>query len=379
MTEPTDPQPSPPKGQEAAKPPPMPPPQILYAQPPVIRTGRGWKYLALILLVLLLLSAASEWFMWVGTGLPVGGEHHPADTLKERVVLGRRDAPKLALVELQGVIWGSYVPAGDSGPVALLRWQLERAARDPDVKAVLLRIDSPGGEVLAADEMSRAIEDFQNRTGKPVVAVLGGVAASGGYYVAASCRWIIANELTLTGSIGVIVSSYNYRGLLDKVGVRPVVFKSGRFKNMLSGSRALEEIPPEEAQMLQALVEHAFGRFKEVVRQGRLKAAEANSDTGRSLADNWVEYADGRILTGKEAYELGFIDELGDFDTALARARQLAGLEKANLVTYEPPHRFAGFLDLLGEARSQTVRIELGSLPHPIEPGRLYFLYAPGL
>ncbi|RME95238.1 MAG: signal peptide peptidase SppA [Verrucomicrobia bacterium] len=379
MTDATGPQPSPPDGQGAAKPPPLPPPPIVYAQPPVIRTGRGWKYLALILLVLLVISTAGDWFFWMDTGLPLDGEHHPADALKERVVLGRSDAPKVALVDLQGLIWGSYVPAGDIGPVTLLRWQLERAARDEDVRAVLLRIDSPGGEVLAADDISRAISDFQDRTGKPVVAVLGGVAASGGYYVAAPCRWIVANSLTLTGSIGVIVSSYNYRGLLDKVGVRPVVFKSGRFKNMLSGSRAPEEIPPEEARMLQALVDDAFKRFKEVIQQGRTKAARANGDSGRPLADNWEEYADGRILTGQEAYDLGFIDELGDFDTALARARQLAGIDTANVVTYEPPRRFGGFLDLLGEARTRTVRIELGSLPGPIEPGRPYFLYAPGL
>src|SRR4029079_10112350 len=103
------------------------------------------------------------------------------------------------------------------------------------VKAVILKIDSPGGEVMASDDISRALVQFQEKHKKPVIASSRVLAASGGYYVAAPCRWIVANELTITGSIGVILSSLNYRGLMDKVGIEPVVFKSGKFKDMLRG------------------------------------------------------------------------------------------------------------------------------------------------
>src|SRR6185436_19433065 len=100
----------------------------------------------------------------------------------------------------------------------------------------------------------RAVADFQEHHKKPVVASMSGLAASGGYYVSAPCQWIVANELTITGSIGVILSSFNYRGLMDKVGVQPVVFKSGKFKDMLRGSKKPEEVDPAEQKMIQDMV-----------------------------------------------------------------------------------------------------------------------------
>ena len=111
---------------------------------------------------------------------------------------------------------------GGYNMVDVIKAQLKRAEEDDKVKAVILKVDSPGGEVLASDEISRAIADFQTKPhGKPVVCSMGSLAASGGYYVSAPCRWIVANDLTITGSIGVIMSTWNYRGLMDKVGLRP--------------------------------------------------------------------------------------------------------------------------------------------------------------
>src|SRR5581483_9776541 len=136
--------------------------------------------------------------------------------------------------------------------------------------------DSPGGEVLAADEISRAVSEFQDKSAKPVIVSMGSLAASGGYYVSAPCEWIVANELTITGSIGVIMHGYNYRGLLDKIGVRPEVFKSGKYKDMLSGSKSPEEITPEEKQMVQALINETYGKFKSVVAEGRQAAYQSN-------------------------------------------------------------------------------------------------------
>src|SRR5262245_15714229 len=105
--------------------------------------------------------------------------------------------------------------------VEFIQDQFKFAARDSRFKAVLLKVDSPGGEVLASDDIYRAIQDFQKESGKPVVASMGSLAASGGYYVSAPCRWIVANELTITGSIGAIFHSFNYRGLMATAGLRP--------------------------------------------------------------------------------------------------------------------------------------------------------------
>jgi protease-4 len=365
-----------------AAPPSPPPPPVLYPPPPppVIRKGRGWKYLALILLVLLVLNNLGSLEHFLGGALGVSAASRtPADQLEEVVMEDQGVPEKILLINLRGLIYGGYVGGGESDPVEFVRWQLERAEKDDQIKAVVLRVDSPGGEVLASDNLSRLIEDFQTRTGKPVVGSLGGVAASGGYYVAASCRWLVASPLTITGSIGVIMHGYNYRGLMDKVGVKPMVFKSGRFKDMLSGERAETEIPPEERKMVQDMIQTTFARFKEVVARGRRKAQKRNQGRGRALAGDWQKYADGRVLLGTEAYELGFVDELGDFRAAVSRARDLAGVGQANLVRYQAPFRWGGLLSLLSEARAPKIHLDLGVQAPPLEPGRAYFLYAPGL
>src|SRR5690242_15201400 len=169
--------------------------------------------------------------------------------------------------------------------VEIIKAQLKHAEDDSHVKAVLLKVDSPGGEVLASDEINRALSDFQKKARKPVVASMGNLAASGGYYVSAPCRWIVANDLTITGSIGVIMHSYNYRGLMNKVGLRPETYKSGKFKDMLSGDRDPEEIPPQEREMIQSLINETYGKFKDVVADGRKRAADLNKGEGRKLSD----------------------------------------------------------------------------------------------
>jgi protease-4 len=260
--------------------------------------------------------------------------------------------------------------------VRLIHDQLELAADDPRVRAVILIIDSPGGEVLASDEIYRAIEEFQDKAGKPVIASMQSLAASGGYYAAAPCRWIVAHELTLTGSIGVIMQGYNYRGLMDKVGVRPEVFKSGRFKDMLSGSKREEDISPEERRMVQSLVDETFSRFKSVVRQGRGNAHEFNGDSGRQLSPSWEDYADGRILSGTQAYEHGFVDEIGNFEEAVNRAQHMTGISTANLIRYQRPFDLGNIFRLLGQSPKDknTVKIQLGPDTSLVQSGRLYFL-----
>jgi protease-4 len=199
---------------------------------------------------------------------------------------------------------------------------------------------------------------------------MGSLAASGGYYVSAPCRWIVANELTITGSIGVIMHGYNYRGLMNKVGVRPLVYKSGRFKDMLSGEKDLDSLTPaekedleEENGMVNKMINETFERFKKVVAEGRKTAHnrnESNKDGGRELSSDWAKLADGRVLSGNEAYANGFVDELGNWRTAVKRAQKLAGIDKAELVTYQVPFSLGNLLGLLGKSDAKSVKVDVG-------------------
>jgi protease-4 len=262
--------------------------------------------------------------------------------------------------------------------VDVVEEQLKRAENDKSVKAVLLKVNSPGGEVLASDDIYKLIDEFHTRTGKPVVVSMGSLAASGGYYVSAPCQWIVANELTITGSIGVIMHGYNFRGLMDKVGVRPETFKSGKFKDMLSPDKREEDITQEERDMIQSMVNETFDKFKSVVAEGRGNAAKKNAvsaNANRALAANWQQYADGRVLSGKEALKLGFVDELGNLDVAVARTLKLAKIPDANLVEYQPLFDISDLFGMLGQSsEARTLKIDIGLDAPRLQLGRLYFL-----
>ena len=304
----------------------------------------------------------------------------------EESVLEDNDSPnKIAVVPVEGVIASELLEHGDYGMVEYIRDQLKNAAQDDRVKAVVLKVNSPGGEVLAADEISNALAKFQKESGKPIVVSMASLAASGGYYVSAPCRWIVANELTITGSIGVIMHTYNYRGLMNIVGLRPQVYKSGRFKDMLSGEKDLEKLTPQEKEdlaaeekMIKDMIGQTFEKFKSVVAEGRAQANkknQLNSDSkGQPLDSNWTNYADGRILSGKEAYDLGFVDELGNMDVAVKRARKLAKIESANLIQYHQIFDFSTLFHLLGKSEPPKLKIEMGTELPKLKAGQLYFL-----
>ncbi len=367
--------------------PPPPPPPLPNRPPPVIsavpvarpaRKGTGWKVLAIILLALLGLSflfnvrhAAGDLVKVKGTSSQTSGPR-----LEEAVIKDNDSTEKIVVVNVDGVITGSVgEQAGGYSMVTVIKEELRLARRDKDVKAVILKVDSPGGEVLASDEISKAISDFQSKSGKPVVVSMGSLAASGGYYISAPCEWIVANELTITGSIGVIMHGFNYRGLLDKVGVRPEVFKSGKYKDMLSGTKEPDEVTPEEKQMVQNLINETYEKFKSVVEDGRHSAYKANKQTGQPLSSDWADYADGRILSGKEAYRLGFVDELGDFEKAVERTEQLAKIKtRANLIQYQQTFDISNLFRLFGKSDVKSIKVDVGLDAPRLKAGYLYFL-----
>lgn len=359
----------------------MPPAPPYYYSPPPPPPGRGkggvWKFLAVTMFVLCGLYITGR-LIFVAPKLPTHGGMGQRKTheMMEVVVKDNSSRDKIAVIDVDGVIMSGVSDRSGRSLVQMIEEQLEAAKEDKRVKAVILRVDSPGGEVMASDDIYNLIADFQEKSLKPVIASMGNVAASGGYYVSAHCRWIVANELTITGSIGVIMHGYNFRGLMDKVGIRPEVFKSGKFKDMMSSDKAESEILPEEKKIIQDLIDETFQKFKGVVADGRGYANKQNSGKGRKLAPNWQDFADGRIVSGKKAFELGFVDELGNFDTAVERAHSIAGIQDANLIQYQTPFNLGNILRLFGEsqARSQTIKVDVGLDFPKLKAGQTYFI-----
>jgi signal peptide peptidase SppA, 36K type len=338
---------------------------------------------ALILLALLIISVLANFGQLVSTITRVGGGHSriAGPRLDEAILEDNNASAKIAVIDVDGIITSRALDQSGFTMADLIKTQLERAKEDTRVKAVVLHVDSPGGEVLASDEINRVITDFQKESKKPVVASMGNLAASGGYYISAPCRWIVANELTITGSIGVIMHTWNYRGLMNKVGLQPQVFKSGKFKDMLSGERDLSQIPEgereEERRMVQGLIDETYNRFKEVVATGRGAAHQLNENEGRALVDNWADYADGRVLSGSQAHELGFVDSLGNFQDAVKKAAELGGLgaaTNANLIRYQQRHDISDLFNLFGKSEAKVVKIDLGMDTPKLQAGALYFL-----
>lgn len=336
--------------------------------------------IAIILFVMLGLSLLANFGQMFESLARLGGTSHQRTAgprLDEVVLEENHSSDKIAVVRVEGIISGDLGDRGGYSMVDVIGAQLDRAEKDKHVKAVLLKVDSPGGEVLASDDIARAITEFQDSSKKPVIVSMGSLAASGGYYVSAPCSWIVANELTITGSIGVIMSTLNYRGLMSKVGVRPFTYKSGKFKDMLSGSREPEDISQEEKDMIQKLITETYGKFTSVVAEGRSKASNFNAQQkrkGKSLTDNWREYADGRILSGKEAHELGFVDSLGNFDQAAEKAAEIAGIEDYDLVEYRLHYDLADLFRMFGKSDAKGVKIDLGLETPKLQAGKLYFL-----
>ncbi|MGH7357481.1 MAG: signal peptide peptidase SppA [Candidatus Rokuibacteriota bacterium] len=249
--------------------------------------------------------------------------------LEESVVDGHgRD--KVLLVDLAGVLAEEPVFTLESRPqvplLARIREELEKAESDDRVRAVVLRINSPGGTVTASDILYHEITRFKERRKVPVVASILDVGASGGYYVALAADRIIAHPTTVTGSIGVLMLTVNASGLLEKIGVSASYVKSGEFKDMGSPFRALR---PEERALFQDLIDRFYARFVELVARSR----KLDETRVRAIAD-------GRVHTGAEALALGLVDRVGYLEDAIDAAKTAAGLTDASVVSYHRPRQY---------------------------------------
>jgi protease IV len=223
---------------------------------------------------------------------------------------------RIALIRIEGVILDAQETLGE----------LKKFSDNPSVKAIVLRIDSPGGGVVPSQEIYDAVRRVRTKSNKAVIASMGSVAASGGYYIAAATDRIVANPGTLTGSIGVIMEMANVEGLLQKIGVEGIVVKSGKYKDVGSPLRKMSD---EERGLLQTVMDDVHKQFIEAVAEGRsLEVTEVQA------------LADGRIFTGRQAKAAKLVDELGNLDDAIQLAADVVGIEGEPKVI-EPRRRFS--------------------------------------
>lgn len=245
--------------------------------------------------------------------------NHPAYAIDETVVSGAGTS-KIVQLFVSGVISSERTNASLAPMTERLTEQLRRVEEDELVKAVVLRIDSPGGEVVATDEIHRRLLRLKQTRRIPIVVSMGSTAASGGYYLATAGDTIFANPNTLTGSLGVIFSLTNYSEAIDKLGIRTYAIKSGRFKDIGSPARPLTE---PERHIFQTLVNESYQRFVNVIVQGR-----------KLPRTRVLQIADGRIYSGEQAKRLGLVDRFGDLDDATGYALSLSGEREALVVRY---------------------------------------------
>jgi protease-4 len=248
---------------------------------------------------------------------------------------------KIVVIPLSGTIttdgssllWGSTITPG------LVRHYLTRAEMDPAVRAIVFRIESPGGEIAPCQEILWEIERVNEAI--PIVVSMGSLAVSGGYYISTAADKIVALPTTLTGGIGARSHIINIEGLLEKLGIQIETFKGGKYKDMFAGFR---ELTPEEKEIMQEMVDYYHEHFIDVVAKGR----ELSEEEVRNLAT-------GQLFTGTQAKELGLVDELGDLDRAIDLAAELAGIETPIVEYYQPPR--LTLWSLLGLADALKMRI----------------------
>ncbi len=320
--------------------------------------------LTAVLLLLLFLSLTVNLALFGGKGArAAAGFARPLPKFEEAVVQEGKTGvrTKIALIYLRGIILGSEGGSLTESMVEDLKLQLHQALADDDVKGIVLSIDSPGGEVTASDTIYNAVK--QAREKKPVVIYMGSLAASGGYYVSCGGSYLIANDTTFTGSIGVIMQSLHYEGLFGKVGLSMTTFKSGKFKDMLSGSRAITD---EEAAYVQSLIDETYGKFLGIVAEERKLDAQKLKET----------IADGRVISGKAALGAKLIDALGSVEDAYGKAMELGNAGGSVVVRYEAPFKLGRLFKLLGQSEHRSkIEVSISDAVKPkLQPGRAYFL-----
>ena len=349
------------------------PPTLTAPTPAPKRTG--WIVYAVIVSFFFALSVLANLGMLAKLALHDGfgtHENHHAN-YQERFVTGDEDAhDKIVEIDLNGVIGFDGDESGNgAGMVADIKAQLDQAVADKHVKAIVLRINSPGGEVVASDAIYRALVDVRNDTNRvmKIISCIETVGASGAFYAAMGTDYIVANELSITASIGVIMETLNFGpfedhdSLMHKIGVRSYVFKSGKLKDILNPTRAPTD---EETKLVNDLIMEVYDKFVGIVADER----DLNVDELKT------GFADGRIMSGKQALAAKLVDELGYFEDAVDAAKERAGIEKAKVVQYYQPFSLRHLLQMFGQTHAPKLQIQITPNPLKMQAGKMYFLPA---
>ncbi len=311
---------------------------------------RNYWIIGLVLVGLLVCGGFIGLGLWVANNLGDSGD-------------GLAFGDAVAIVRVEGIILPGEAPppnpfSGDTGAAYSQQVinDLKKANEDEDVKAIILFVDSPGGSAFASDEIALQIQDMD----KPIIAAMGSLAASGGYYVSAPTDEIWASTHTLTCSIGVISQFPNFEEFAEEYGITFITIKSGKFKDT---GNPFREFTEEDRALWQAITDEIYSEFVQVVAEGRDMTAEKVR-----------EMADGRICTGKQAQEMGLVDKIGYLSDAIDRAAELGGIEgEPRIIEYK---RKTGFFDALGASLNRPSPIEeLQQLLHYHAGSPLMYLY----
>jgi protease-4 len=273
---------------------------------------------------------------------------------------------KIAIIDIDGTLANrcrdGWLRSGEN-PVSLFIEKLDKAAADRSVKAVVLRLDSPGGTVAASDIMYHRLRQFRQQTGKPVIACILGVGCSGAYYIACGCDGIIAQPSGVVGNIGTVFQTFSVAGTMEKIGVKAVTIKSGELKDLAS---PLHDLNDEEQKVLEGIIKHLSEQFFEVVRNGRKTIDE----------QKMAELSDGRVFTAEQALQQRLIDKVGYLDDGIKWTKEMAGVKKSQVVIYHRPSSYTpnayGLTSANIDGISPLVNLEL---PDWLNDGGAQFLY----
>ncbi len=313
-----------------------------------VKKVSGWKVLWGIITGLSVLANIALFLVLIGMVFIVAAGRERK--FSEEVLEEGPSSSKIAVISIEGII--------DEQQARNVFWQLKEARNDHNVKGLVIRINSPGGTLSGSDQIYNEILKYRSGKGKPVVAFMQGVAASGGYYASVACETIVAEPTTITGSIGVIMGYLVLEQLLEeKLGIQPIIVKAGDKKDWPSSFQAPDEQQLEYIQ--KRIVDPAYERFVEVVAQGR---SDLSADDVNRLADGSIYWAD-------EAKAEGLIDEIGYLEDAVDLVKSQAGIDKAKVVEYRRPFSFA---DIMAAQTKSALKIDRTFLYELSVPQVLY-------
>jgi protease-4 len=318
------------------------------------------------LLVLVLLAGGCTRMRFVVEAVPAEDELTETEVFRD--VGARKSGAKFVLVDVNGLIIDQERPGllrRGENPVSRFTESLRKAADDSRVRGLIVRINSPGGGVTATDVMYRELVRFKETTDRPVVVLMADVAASGGYYLACGGDEIVAHPTSITGSIGVIVQTFNFSEGMRKIGIEADAITSGPNKSMGS---PFEPMPPEHRALLQGLVDEFYESFVALVVERRPQLASADM--------KWI--MDGRVITGRRAAEVGAVDCVGGLDIAYERVKARAGVVQARLVKYHRPIEYVGSAySAAPAAGTQFNLLQLNLAGLDLEQPGFYYLWDP--